>query len=99
MQQRLLQIRENISELTEVKFRIPPKLKSVNLATRSITPTDLFNCELWFCDPQLLIITEDIWPKLRAGNNFETLVIMLVIQFILCQLYRAIVQVKVVQIN
>ena len=45
MQQRLLQIRGNINDLTKLNL-VPSKLNPADLATKTITPIDLSNCDL-----------------------------------------------------
>ena len=69
-QQRLIQIREFISDFEKFKL-VPSKLNPVDLGTKKLSPKELFSSKLWFSGPQFLRLLRNCWPDLHVGENFS----------------------------
>ena len=70
VQQRLIQIREFISDFEKFKL-VPSKLNPADLGTKNLSPKELFSNKLWFRGPQFLSLPRNYWPDLHVGENFS----------------------------
>ena len=69
-QQRLIQIREFISDFEKFKL-VPSKLNPADLGTKKLSPKELFSSKLWLSGPQFLSLPRNCWPDLHVGENFS----------------------------
>ena len=70
VQQRLIQIREFISDFEKIKL-VASKLDPANLGTKNLSQKELFSNKLWFSGPQFLSLPGNCWPDLHVGENFS----------------------------
>ena len=70
MQQRLIQIREFISDFRTFKL-VPSKLSPADLGTKNLSPKELFSNKLWFSGPPFLSLLRNYWPDLHIAENFS----------------------------